>query len=127
MGYSVKGFQTGASGHKDSELAARNREVHHMPGDEGTCPQNEDSQGESHNSAVPQYLRGPGGLDPAVGTKDAIHRPGEEGSGDVGELRQGNASVPDGVSMGQFLQGEDVRKTRVMPASGNATPGMPGA
>lgn len=125
MGYDVKNFQ----GSPDSlDRSGRNKEIMHMPGDEGTCPQDEDKQGESHPSGVPAFLNGPGGLDPSVGASDAMHRPGEEGSaGPSGEYRQGNRDVPQHAVPGEFLQGPDVRKTRVAPSRGDDAPKMPGA
>lgn len=112
---------------------AQEKDNVHVSGEEGHCPQDEDSQGESHPQISLPFLAGKSGHRDAelyMRSDEIVNKPGEEGQSGVGELRQGQRDVPEGTNevAGLFLSGPEVRKTRVMPASGSdPSSKMPGA
>ena len=130
MGYNLKDYQNSPDG---LDREGRNKVIVNRPGDEGSCPQDEDSQGESHPSDVPEFQTGKSNSDDSqlqARIRQTMNKPGDEGSYPLGhnaDNRQGNRDVPPAPVPGEFLKGEDVRKTRVMPKNGDDTPAMPGA
>jgi len=107
-----------------SEVKKYSHDIFNRPGDEGSASS---PLGKTYDAADCANEAAPSG-----GSHEHVQRPGMEGnefgrSGMAADVTMGYQNPP-GADLGHFLQGQDVRKTRVAPASGsNPTPEMPGA
>jgi hypothetical protein len=107
-----------------SEVKKYDHSIVNHPGDEGSLSS---EQGKTYDSADCANEAAPLG-----GSHEVVHRPGNEGSefpqtGMLADVTMGYQNPP-GAPLDQFLQGPEVRRTRVMPATNaNADEAMPGA
>jgi hypothetical protein len=110
-----------------SEVKKYDHSIVHRPGDEGS---ESSEQGKTYPGADC-----PNEAAPLGGSHEVVHRPGNEGTelgkgGPMADNIQGYQNVPPAPMEG-YLQGPEVRRTYVRPASEDGTasdaPGMPGA
>jgi hypothetical protein len=112
-----------------SEVKKYDHGVFHRPGDEGS---ESSAQGETYAGADC-----PNEAAPLGGSHEVVHRPGNEGSelgpsSPMAPVTMGYQNVPPGENaLSMHLQGPEVRRTYVPPATEDGTasdaPGMPGA
>lgn len=107
-----------------AEVKKYSHDIFHKPGDEGSASSD---QGKTYSGADC-----PNEAAPAGASHEVIQKPGDEGSelgkgGMLADNVMGYQNVPP-APMDGFLQGPEVRRTRVAPVTGaNPYGEMPGA
>lgn len=108
-----------------AEVKKYDHDIFHKPGDEGSASQ---EQGKTYKG-----FDDPADAAPLGGSHDVVHRPGNEGSSELTPRKSDDSYImgcnnaPSQEGLDKFLQGPEVRKTRVLPANGNPYDAMPGA